>query len=169
MTAVADRIHLSFRVAQNGSPTTYARHIGRVGALAVALGVGIAMASGQGMATARADDTDPNPTDTSVTDPPPGIDTATTPSTDLTPEVEGKSARGAKREPGPLVPRMKLRVSGGAHILRELKVRKGSEPDVAERVRLRRHREDKGRHRGPPAGSARRRTGSRPDRTRCRP
>lgn len=100
------------------------------------MGVGIAVASGQGMATARADDTDPNPTDSSVTDPSPGIDTATTPSTDPTAEAEGKSAGEAKREPGPSVPRMKLRVSGGAHILRELEDRKGNGPDVAGRVRI---------------------------------
>ena len=38
------------------SATSYARYIGRVGALAVALGVGAAVATGQGMGIARAED-----------------------------------------------------------------------------------------------------------------
>lgn len=52
----------------SGSHRSYARYVGRVGALAVALGVGMAVATGQGLGIARAD-TD-QPTDSQSTEAP---------------------------------------------------------------------------------------------------
>ncbi|MGV0794381.1 Ig-like domain-containing protein [Mycolicibacterium sp. XJ1819] len=61
--------------------STYARHIGRVGALAVALGVGIAVASGNGAGIARADNTSGADGTSAASDPSaPSMATATDPS-----------------------------------------------------------------------------------------
>lgn len=104
----------------------YARHVGRIGALAVALGVGVALATGGGAGVARADDgasdsvggsaagsqanTSPSgsagtTTDASTTAPAPST---TTTSTTSTTGSDGPSS-------GPTVPDMKVSASGGAN------------------------------------------------------
>ncbi|HZN81648.1 MAG TPA: Ig-like domain-containing protein [Mycobacterium sp.] len=107
--------------------TTYARYIGRVGALAVALGVGLAVATGSGMGIARADESpsadSPSADSPSVKSEPtpetqsggqPGdLNPSTPPSAVSTPEsTSGEPPSAPTNEPS--VPEMNYDSSGGA-------------------------------------------------------
>ncbi|WP_157889854.1 Ig-like domain-containing protein [Mycolicibacterium phlei] len=104
------------------SGQTYARHIGRIGALAVALGVGAAVATGLGAGTAWADDdSDSSSSNSSSSSSDPdtsstGGDTGATVSSPA--HDDGGSDGDASQDAGPRapsVPEMKVRSSGGAH------------------------------------------------------
>lgn len=55
MSGRAQAVYPTFRVDAAPAAATYARHVGRIGALAVALGVGVAVATGHGVAVAHAE------------------------------------------------------------------------------------------------------------------
>ena len=100
-----------------GTSATYAKYIGRVGALAVALGFGAAMATGQGLGLPVARAEDPPPADTSEgrTGPTGDVDIAPTPaSTDpVTPDPAGDVRSALTRIAN--VPKMIFNATGGAH------------------------------------------------------
>ena len=118
------------RTLPAGRATGAARHIGRVGALAVALGVGAAVASGAGIA--RADDpagNDPGGNSAAVQSPPahsPAGDPTDSATAGVTPPA-GASHGVKLGKPGLLqLPRMLQNNSGGAH---SSTVRRGAPPD----------------------------------------
>jgi hypothetical protein len=114
----------------------YARHVGRIGALAVALGVGVALATGGGAGVARADDgasdsvggsaagsqanTSPSgsagtTTDASTTAPAPSTTTTSTTTTSTTTTSTTSTTGSDGPSSGPTVPDMKVSASGGAN------------------------------------------------------
>ncbi|HZN78997.1 MAG TPA: Ig-like domain-containing protein, partial [Mycobacterium sp.] len=101
-----------------GTSTGYAKHVGRVGALALALGVGMAVATGQGMGFARADDSpsvDSNsvPSGPSPTGESGDLNSPTPPSNTPTPTSSSSEPPSAPTNT-PSVPEMNYDSSGGA-------------------------------------------------------
>ena len=101
--------------------SSYGRHVGRVGALAVALGIGAAMATGQGLGIAHADE--PDSANSSVSDPagtPSGetpassTETATDTTSSANTSASDHPSEPASDAPSDATPPMKLSSTGGA-------------------------------------------------------
>ena len=125
--------HPTLRLGESAPESSgYARHIGRIGALAVALGVGAALATGHGAGVARADDGSdsssagtpsgsPSSSNTSTSaGNTPGADTSapvsTVGATDPDDPAEPSSSSTTGTGPSePKVPEMNYSSSGGAH------------------------------------------------------
>src|ERR1700710_1187061 len=60
----------------NASAPSYAKYIGRIGALAAALGVGVAIVTGQGIGVAHANETDSDAGDSSDVGSPPDTESS---------------------------------------------------------------------------------------------
>lgn len=116
----------SLDAAPASVPNSAARHIGRIGALAVALGVGVAVATGHGAGVARADDgSEPSASGTSsestsnesTAGAAGSTSTSATDTTTTVPSGSPGTSDGGGHSPdsGPTVPEMNVSSSGGAH------------------------------------------------------
>ncbi|MBJ7340761.1 Ig-like domain-containing protein [Mycolicibacterium sp.] len=123
---LAQAVYPAFRLnAAVARESTYARHVGRIGALAVALGVGAALATSHGAGMAYADDgSDPTTagtTSASSHDASPNAATTATPAASMdvptgTTGTSGTSgSAGSATTTRPTVPEMNVSSSGGAH------------------------------------------------------
>jgi hypothetical protein len=103
----------------NASAPSYAKFIGRIGALAAALGVGVAIVTGQGIGVAHANETVAEVGDSSDVGSPPDTGSSPEESTDplptqrTSPNGSDNSTPASNSGPGS-VPRMNFSTSGGA-------------------------------------------------------